>query len=328
LIWQPLEEQLTDIKKIYFSPSGILTKIPFAALTVNDSTKLCDKYSLVQLNTTASVLNFTDQYVKSPDRLYLYGGVQYDGDTAALRRAAIQYNKNDIVSRALPDDIERGSAWQYLPDTKTEVENIEALASNHHIRTNVFTGWNATEESVKSLAGSNSPEVLHIATHGFFFSDPKKKSEKSVIAEGRIFRQSDNQLMRSGLILAGANYAWNNKPLSGLEDGILTAYVVSNLYFPNTKLAVLSACETGLGEIQSSEGVYGLQRAFKMAGVKNLIMSLWNVPDAETAEFMTLFYKNLFSGLTIDEGFRQTQSSMKKKYKTEPYKWAAWILVK
>ena len=328
LIWSPLEKQLDGINKVYFSPSGILNKISFAALTINDSTKLCDRYSLVQLNTTATAVNFTGEFIKSPDRLYLYGGVHYDGDTVALRQATLQYNLKDVVSRELPDDIERGNVWQYLPDTKTEVENIQALASNNNIHTSVFMGWHATEESVKSLAGSNSPEILHIATHGFFFSDPKKKSDKSLLAEGRIFRQSDNQLMRSGLILAGANYAWDNKPLSGLEDGILTAYEVSNLFFPNTKLAVLSACETGLGEIQSSEGVYGLQRAFKMAGVKNLIMSLWDVPDIETAEFMTLFYKNLFSGYAIDKAFRETQLTMKNKYKMEAYKWAAWILIK
>ena len=328
LIWQPLEEQLKGINKVYFSPSGILNKISIAALPVNDKTRLCDRYNLIQLNTTASIPGFADQTVSSADRIFLYGGVHYDGDTTALKQAVIQYNLTDVVSRSLPDDIERGNVWDYLSETKTEVENIGQLALANKLHATVITGWNATEESVKWLARNNSPEILHIATHGFFFPDPKKRTGKAVIKEGKVFRQSDNHLMRSGLILAGANYAWDNKPVTGVEDGILTAYEVSNLYFPNTKLAVLSACETGLGEVQSMEGVYGLQRAFKMAGVKNLIMSLWDVPDLETAEFMTLFYKNLFSGLAIEKAFRNTQLSMRNKYADAPYKWAAWILIK
>ncbi len=102
------------------------------------------------------------------------------------------------------------------------------------------------------------------------------------------------RFFRSGLLFAGANYAWTGKPIEGIEDGILTAYEVSNMYLPNTKLVVLSACETALGDIEGSEGVYGLQRAFKIAGVKNLVMSLWKVPDEATSEFMQTFYKNLF----------------------------------
>jgi CHAT domain-containing protein len=97
---------------------------------------------------------------------------------------------------------------------------------------------------------------------------------------------------------------------------------------PNTRLVVLSACETALGDIQGSEGVYGLQRAFKMAGVQNLIMSLWKVPDVETAEFMELFYTNLFGNKSVNDAFHLAQTRMKNKYRSEPYKWAAWILVK
>ena len=128
--------------------------------------------------------------------------------------------------------------------------------------------------------------------------------------------------------MAGANYAWQGKPINGIEDGILTSYEVSNMYFPNTRLAVLSACETGLGDIHGSEGVFGLQRAFKMAGVENLIMSLWKVPDHETSEFMQEFYSYLFQHHSIREAFNHAQSSMKNKYRSEPYKWAAWVLIR
>lgn len=92
-------------------------------------------------------------------------------------------------------------------------------------------------------------------------------------------------------------------------------------------MVVLSACETGLGDIDGNEGVYGLQRAFKMAGVESIIMSLWQVPDAETSEFMQLFYSTWFKGDTIREAFNHTQHAMQKKYATEPYKWAAFVLL-
>jgi len=138
---------------------------------------------------------------------------------------------------------------------------------------------------------------------------------------------SDDPLMRSGLMLAGANNVWSGKPLKGIQDGILTGYEISNLYLPNTKLVVLSACETGLGNIEGSEGVNGLQRAFKLAGAKNLLMSLWRVPDNTTAEFMQIFYEKLFSKKTISQAFGEAQTFMKNKYRNEPHKWAGLILV-
>jgi CHAT domain-containing protein len=172
---------------------------------------------------------------------------------------------------------------------------------------------------------------LHIATHGFFFDDPQHDAlpVERPGSGGQAFKQSGNPLFRAGLLFAGANDSWNGKHVEGQnEDGILTAYEVSNMYLPNTSLVVLSACETALGDIRGSEGVYGLQRSFKMAGVNYLLMSLWKVPDVETSEFMQLFYKNVFQGKPIDHSFSIAQSVMKTKYRREPFKWAAWILVK
>lgn len=128
--------------------------------------------------------------------------------------------------------------------------------------------------------------------------------------------------------MAGAEKTWKGKPVAGIEDGILTGYEVSNMYFPNNKLVVLSACQSALGDLEGSEGVYGLQRAFKMAGSQNLVMSLWDVPDAETSEFMQAFYRNMFNNQSISKAFDQAQNTMKQKYRNTPYKWAAWVLVK
>ncbi|MBK9018430.1 MAG: CHAT domain-containing protein [Saprospiraceae bacterium] len=135
-------------------------------------------------------------------------------------------------------------------------------------------------------------------------------------------------MIRSGLILAGGNYAWQTgKPLKpDMDDGILTAYEISQMNLANTELVVLSACETGLGDIEGNEGVYGLQRAFKIAGAKYLVMSLWQVPDQETSVFMTTFYKHWLEGkTTIPDAFRTTQE-MRERF-INPYQWAGFVLV-
>jgi CHAT domain-containing protein len=173
--------------------------------------------------------------------------------------------------------------------------------------------------------------VLHIATHGFFFADPKKDhhNHSSTESDKQVFRSSDNPLNRAGLLFAGSNLAWGGAKLTAdAEDGILTAYEATNVSLTKTQLVVLSACETGLGEIKGSEGVFGLQRAFKSAGTEYLMMSLWKVPDKETAEFMTYFYSNWFNGNNIPSAFYQTQQYMKTQYRNDPYKWAAFVLVR
>src|SRR5690606_26135992 len=180
----------------------------------------------------------------------------------------------------------------------------------------------------------NSPNILHIATHGFFFPDPETSKEelervKIIEEQQNMFKLSDNPLNRSGLLFAGANHSWKGeKQPVDVEDGILTAYEASHVSLPHTALVVLSACETGLGDIKGSEGVFGLQRAFKAAGADYLLMSLWQVPDKETAEFMEEFYQNLFDSKNIEKSFSDTQRYMKTKYPDDPYSWAAFVLLK
>ena len=334
LVWKPLEKELSGIKTVYFAPSGLLHRIAFAALPLNKTEVLSDKYKLVQLATTASVTDQKPVFITSSDNLQLYGGINYDADPVALKRSVQLYagNTQKHNSRSLPADLIRSSSFSYLPGTEAEIKIIREEAKNTMAHISLLSGINATEESFKALNGKASPAVIHVATHGFFFPDPKttfkKNDESSLEINGQVFRQSDNPLFRSGLLFAGANNAWQGKTVEGIDDGILTAYEVSDMYLPGTKLAVLSACETALGDIQGSEGVYGLQRAFKMAGVQNLVMSLWKVPDAETAAFMQLFYKNMFAGESITDAFYHAQTTMKNKYRNDPYKWAAWILIK
>jgi CHAT domain-containing protein len=327
LIWKPLEKHLGGISTIYFAPSGDLFKISFAALRMDENISLSDRYTLVQLNTTASVLKPQKEIIDSSNTILLYGGISYDADPAALKKAVARYAKQQVSPRSLPGDLQRGSGFEFLPGSEAEVNSVKTFASNVKIKASVLSGIQASEESFKALNGKNSPSILHIATHGFLFPDPQLTKASAASYNRNVFRESDNPLFRSGLLFAGANNTWKRKAAPGIEDGILTAYEVANMYLPNTKLVVLSACETALGEIHGSEGVYGLQRAFKIAGVQHLVMSLWEVPDDATAEFMQEFYKNIFKQQPVNQAFYNTQTTMKNKYRAEPFKWAAWILV-
>lgn len=329
IAWKPLEKYLLGVKRIYFAPSGLLHKVAFAALPFSPNKSLIDKYQLVQLNSTGSIPGQANPTITKKDKTFLYGGIFYDTDSSTIKEAAKKYRVEQDPSLSLSLPVNRGDQWSFLEGTKTEIEGIKQLLHYRKFTVSVFEGSAATEESVKALDGTDSPSVLHLATHGFFFPDPKKEKDwADSIQNGAAFKQSDNPLMRCGLLLSGAKYTWDNHPINGVEDGILTSYEVANLYLPNTRLVVLSACETGLGELHGAEGVYGLQRAFKMAGVQYLLMSLWKVPDPETAEFMQLFYKNLLNRKPIAVAFYLTQTTMKHRYPKEPYKWAAWILVK
>ena len=230
------------------------------------------------------------------------------------------------------DSTLRGGSWNYLAGTEREVNSIEKIMETSGLKVNLKKGYAATEESFKNLGANNnsSPRILHIATHGYFFPDTKNNSQESQVKNQNenVFTISDHPMLRSGLIMADGNIAWQGKQtLEGREDGVLTAYEISQMNLSNTELVVLSACETGLGDIQGNEGVYGLQRAFKIAGAKYLIMSLWQVPDKQTSLLMTTFYKKwLVNKMTIPDAFHAAQKEL-RNIGLDPYQWAGFVLV-
>ncbi len=323
LIWQPLEPYLNGINKVSYSPAGKLYTIAFNALPVGDKKVLMDKYELQQYTSTREIALRNNEKESTPKSIALFGDATFTLDS-------LQLVKNGKVSSVISTNTylpsTRGSnsaTWGTLPGTAEEVKKIQQLFIQNKIQTKAFTQTKASEEGLKLLSGS-SPEVLHIATHGFFLPEPDEKHTD--VKNANTYSLANDPLLRSGLILSGGNYAWSGKtPINGVEDGIATAYEISQLDLSKTELVVLSACETALGDIKGSEGVFGLQRSFKMAGVKKLIVSLWQVPDKETAELMTLFYADWLKGNTIENAFYKAQSEMRKKY--SPFYWAAFVLV-
>jgi len=326
MIWKPLETKLQGQTKIYYAAAGQLYLLNFAAFSTGENKTLNDSYKLVQLNTTSSIINSKDEVISGSDNLLLYGGITYSADSASLIEASKKYSSDgEFASRSIslaePDEI------PMLPNSEFEVDAITNAAKKAGYSVKTIKGLEANEESVKSAALNKKINVFHFATHGFFNPNPIRLSGKQSLSGGKAFMLSDDPLMRSGLMLAGANNVWSGKPVKGIQDGILTGYEISNLSLPNTKLVVLSACETGLGQIEGSEGINGLQRAFKIAGVKSLVMSLWRVPDNTTSEFMQLFYQKLFEKKNIRQAFDEAQALMKNKYKSQPHKWAGLILI-
>ncbi|MFN8290136.1 MAG: CHAT domain-containing tetratricopeptide repeat protein [Chitinophagaceae bacterium] len=329
LIWAPLEPWLNGIRKISYSPAGKLYNIALQALPVDSTTLLMDKYRLTQYTSTRQVaLRKTEGPTKTTG-IVLFGDAAFDMDSAAIAGSTARIKEEAPLYRPGPSVPPgrggRGGVWNPLPGTAEEVKRVKSLFEAEQLPAVSFTQTAATEEALKSLSGK-APEVLHIATHGFFLPGPDKAKQAAGPNKENAYKLAGDPLLRSGLILAGGNYAWSGKiPVTGAEDGIVTAYEISQLDLSQTKLVVLSACETALGDIKGSEGVFGLQRSFKMAGVKKMIVSLWQVPDKETAELMTTFYSYLLKGQATEEAFAQAQADMRKKY--APYFWAAFILV-
>ncbi|MBK9722533.1 MAG: CHAT domain-containing protein [Saprospiraceae bacterium] len=340
LIWKPLEKELVGIKTIYYSSSGLLHRINLDAIPINEAATISDSFHLIALGSTRQLLSPTNINFKNNSAI-LFGGINFEEDSTNIQfkeDAAKSATKNSDQTVA---SIEKFiNFWEYLPGTEREVNALEKIIQKSGINTTLIKGFNATEESFKKIGTNNkpSPRILHIATHGYFFEDLIKSSQKSEINSQKenVFTISDHPMLRSGIIMAGGNAAWQGKQtLEGREDGILTAYEISQMNLSNTELVVLSACETGLGDIQGNEGVYGLQRAFKIAGAKYLIMSLWQVPDKQTSLLMTTFYKKWLEAegpdkvgnkMTIPDAFHAAQKELRENG-LDPYNWAGFVLV-
>lgn len=332
LLWQPLAPFVEEIKRVYYAPSGLLHRINLGAVPLNDSTLLSDRFQLIQLGSSKNLIKQPDTALAAASKkAYLMGGINYDEEEQVQKLNAQSTSRNNAEKKGLEQLTITtrgvGKSWQYLPATAEEILQLEQLLKAQGYEVEFKNGSMATEESLKSMP--SSPQILHIATHGYFFPDPKEAAENSILDRTILppVQLSEHPMVRSGLILAGANRSWGGKEASEEgEDGILTAYEISRMDLSNTTLVVLSACETGLGDIQGDEGVYGLQRAFKIAGAKHILMSLWQVPDQPTQELMTAFYESWLSGVEIRAALKVAQDKIRVKYK-KPYYWAGFVLV-
>ena len=326
LIWQPLENELKGVRNIYFAADRELHKIGIEYAPISENENIGDRYNLFRLSSTRILAENKTKSKK--ESAVLYGGLKYDLDKDELIAESRSGDYHPTSSsRAFTAENSRYGV-KYLPGTLREVEEI---SQNFSSTPRLITDISGTEESFKSLAGS-STDIIHLATHGFFWSedDAQKRDYVTFLNPSNRSSQSneDKALMRSGLFFSGANIGLKGETLpDDVEDGVLTALELSNMNLGNVDMVVMSACESGLGET-SGEGVFGLQRGFKLAGANTLLMSLWKVDDEATKLLMTEFYKNYLSGKSKRHSLQLAQQSLRNNAKySDPEYWAAFILL-
>ena len=301
--WKKINEQLQGAKTVIVSADGVYHIVNPVALQ-NPATKkfVLDEIEVKRVSTGRDLLAVADTNLPNKT-IVLVGNPRFE---MSRKQGGNVYRSNEVVPVEANENTRAGI--EELPGTKKEVELISSKADGGGFQIKMLTGADANESNVKEL---KSPAVLHLATHGQF--DQLSKADT---------------YLKSKLILAGAA---DTEPLSVsdyalYEDGFLTAYEVTQLDLPETKLVVLSACETGLGEIQSGEGVWGLQRAFQLAGARSVMGSLWKISDEATVTFMDAFYEQYLRTNNISEAYRQAMQITRQQY-PQPYYWGAFTLI-
>jgi CHAT domain-containing protein/Flp pilus assembly protein TadD len=337
--WQKIAQSATltnlkgENKKIFVSLDGTYHKLNLGTL-YNPATKkyLADEFTIQQLTNLKEIITTQDKAITPTKDMLLLGFPNYNLDKAKRweeaekQRLERANKKQPAVAQVesfgiVGEDKDQKRAGiknlDSLPNTREEVLEVEKIGKTKNYQAYTYLQNAALEETLKA---ANSPRVLHIATHGFFNE------------------AAGNPLLNSGLYLTGANQTKSGKEtltveniLSGqkAEDGILTSQEAMNLNLDKTDLVVLSACQTGLGEVSNGEGVYGLQRAFIVAGSKAVLCSLWEVDDVVSFEFMKLFYENYLASNDKHKALKATQQQVQKikpKY-AHPYYWGSFVLI-
>lgn len=329
-IWSASDvfSEIRNAHTIYFSADGKLNIIAVENLCDSTGLLASEKRNIIRLSSTRELLN---RYSHSSElsqldcknKVVLYGGLDYNADLSTPHLN--DPNKSSTMSSPTAVQVAQrafNNRAEYLQGTLKEVELLSQQMRNSNV--NLYTGSDGTELSVIEMANSN-PNLLHIATHGFYFDDSlnnySSNGTEQISTESRAMQES-------GLLFSGANHKLLGQRVENeSNDGILTAQEISNISLLNTDLVVLSACETGLGSI-SDEGIFGLQRGFKLSGVNSIIMALWKVDDDATKELMNSFYISLLSGSSKVEALRDAQERIRKTPGYEdPEYWAAFILL-
>lgn len=311
-IWKKIERYISKKKKILISPTLNLNKVNFGAISCG-AKRLGDVYQLASISTLNSLFQRDCVKDSAKKSIALFGGIDYD--------ASISVNKKNVQDTS-KTKLDR-SGFDYLPETFNEVTDISDLLAGV-MNTTVYSGQKATESQFKLLS-RHSPSVIHISTHGFYLKGKGLKAPffKNLSLSSKI----TYKMSKCGLLFSGANNAWNGIYAQDVEeDCILTAAEVEKMDLSDTELVVLSACDTGLGDCESIDGVYGLSRAFKIAGAHTIVMTLWKVNDLVTKEFMYEFYGQIKEGLEYHEAFRIAQKKLRLKYQ-DPLLWAPFVII-
>ena len=306
-VMRPIRSLVGDATQLLVSPDGELNLIPFAALVDEEGRYRVERYSFTYLTSGRDLLRMQVARKGKGKPLIVANPSFGEPDASDVPRESV------TTARALSEIY-----FAPLGGTEEEARTIQTLFPE----ANLLTGAGATESAVKGVA---APRILHIATHGFFLANivsPAGGNPPGATRGANASAGIENPLLRSGLALAGAN----RRGSGGGDYGILTALEASSLNLWGTKLAVLSACDTGVGEVRNGEGVYGLRRAFVLAGAESLLMSLWPASDYSTRRLMADYYKNLKNGMGRGAALREVQLQLlKNNPQLHPFSWANFI---
>lgn len=297
--WKALEPSLKGKKDLILSLDGVYNQISLATLRQDNGRFLLEEKSLRLLSNSKDYIRIAQNKNQSKTtnrNVYLVGFPDY-GDPSIV---------------------------DPLPGTKVELNNVQKVLNTANFKTNLLLGEQASEENLKNV---NDPLILHIATHGYFLTELEDSGDERVFGI-QVDKARNNPMLRSGLMMSGAAEAIQGAARPGMENsnGLFTAYEASNLNLEKTELVILSACETGLGDVVAGEGVFGLQRSFLVAGANALVMSLWRVNDEATQELMTLFMRNYIRLNDKQKAFAEAQMTVRKKY-PHPYYWGAFVMI-
>lgn len=321
VILKPLMPEIKGARLIYFIPSGILNQIAIEAIKMPDGNIMGEKYDVVRLTSSKEILTYQDNNrIKNIDTAWLYGGLEYDVDSETMAASAKEVEFSPLLAmRGGTSGLKAKEGFKKLKMSEAEVIGIDEILTQSKIDTKKFMNTLGTEESFVSMSGQ-SPDLLLLSTHGFYYSPDNVPSWSSL-------NGYDNPMYLTGLVMSGGNVEYLKREIpDGVMGGLLTSSDIARFDLSGTQLVVLSACETGLGET-TNESVYGLQRAFKKAGAQTLVMSLWPVSDLATKDFMILFHKELANnGWDKRKSFKKAKETFRKSY-NEPYYWAAFIMV-
>lgn len=337
LIWSPILQEKKNIKTIFFSPSGILNNIGIEYIDINSKEKISEKYDLYRLSSTREIIERKQSLCKMAA---LYGGLQYAVDTDVLLAQSTKSGSEvstSVMYRGLSDSLSVRNSFEPLYNTKAEISEIGKTLKKGNVSVSTYSDTYGTEESFKALSGKGL-NLIHLATHGMYIGASEAESKKretnlsfiQLDENAGSHIQEDKSLSRSFLVMSGGDMLPSHKEIpDNLEDGILTASEISKLDLRGLDLVVLSACQTALGDIDN-EGVYGLQRGFKKAGAKTILMSLDRVDDEATKILMVDFYNNLMSGKSKHQSLKDAQKHLRQvnngKYDKPEY-WASFIML-
>lgn len=357
LVWGNIIPHLQGVRNIWFSPSGLFYQFGIEYLLYGDQ-RISDRYALHRVSSTKLLVqneNSEDSFEEDSIKAAVFGGLRYDATAEELQVAnqslldmdvdfdyLSAFNEETEKEMAMVEQVEEGARLRncrkgadFLPATINEANLIGATLMNREIDTEMYLGNSGTEEAFKRLSGRGIT-LLHVATHGFSYTEEEIRGQQGAMSYLDVAtdetQQADNSLCFSGLLMAGANNVLDpvkrQQPLpAGLENGVLTAREIARLDLRGLDLAVLSACQTGLGELKE-DGVFGLQRGFKKAGARTLLMSLWSVEDDATQLMMTTFYDALARKQSRREAFHTAQEAVRNDSRfSSPFFWASFVML-